>query len=278
MKTQVQQISPKKAAEWLEHSNTHNRNINKNRVAQYSADMKAGSWALSHQGIAFDEDGVLCDGQHRLAAIVEADVTVPMLVTTGLPKTSQNGVTLDIRDVMDRGQGRSIGQQLSMSHGMKYSNHIAGSLRTIACICVGHDIAMSTAQTLKIYGIYGDYIDQIVRLPWAKGQRKTIVMGTLAFAMMIDKAKVEQFANGLATMADIPARSPIHALYRWLQNGQNIGGNRTITVARAVSSCVVRYIDGLPADKVIGSEEALKRLRSGQKSKVRTVCEVMGQA
>lgn len=278
MKTQTIQVTPKKAAEWLQNCNTHNRNINKSRVTQYAADMKAGSWMLSHQGIAFDEDGVLCDGQHRLAAIVLADVTLPMLVTTGLPRELANGVVIDIRDVMDRGQGRSVGQQLAMSHGVKYSNHVSASIRTIASICVGRDMAMSTAQTLKIMGIYGENVEEIVNLPWIKGQRKTIVMGTLAFAMSVDRPKVTEFATSLATMINIPAKSPVMALHRWLLRAPAVGGNRIEFFSKAVASCVCRYIDGLPADKVIGSEEAMKRLRAGQKAKVRQVCEIMGVA
>ena len=38
----------------------------------------------THQGIAFDENGVLQDGQHRLCAIVSANKPVDMMVTSGL--------------------------------------------------------------------------------------------------------------------------------------------------------------------------------------------------
>jgi hypothetical protein len=37
---------------------------------------------VTHQGIAFDTQGVLVDGQHRLAAIIEADRPVELTVFT----------------------------------------------------------------------------------------------------------------------------------------------------------------------------------------------------
>lgn len=61
-----------------------NRPLNKDRVARYAADMRAGRWQLTHQGLAISADGVLVDGQHRLHAIFEADVTVPIQVTVGI--------------------------------------------------------------------------------------------------------------------------------------------------------------------------------------------------
>lgn len=277
MKTKVEMVTPKKAAEWLER-NTHNRPINQKRVDQYANDMVAGSWVLTHQGIAFDVDNVLADGQTRLTAQVKAGVTLPWLVTYGLPTTSENGVCQNIRDVMDKGQPRSLGQQLAMSHNVKYANHVAASIRAISAICIGYATNLSTAQTLKIMEIYGKNVDEIVQLPWIGNSRKTAVMGALAFAMMVDREKVLEFASSLATMDNVPSRSPVYALWRWLGNAKLDGGNRIETTARAVASCVCRYIDGLPTDKVAGSEEALKRLRVGQKSKVAKVREIMGVA
>jgi hypothetical protein len=48
--------------------------------------MKNGAFELTHQGIAFYEDGCLADGQHRLSAIVKSGVTVQMMVARGIEK------------------------------------------------------------------------------------------------------------------------------------------------------------------------------------------------
>ena len=82
-------VTPTLAAHWLE-LNTQNRNLRQDRVNEYANQIKAGQFMTTHQGIAFYDDGTLADGQHRLSAIVTANIPVKMLVTQGLPRlTSQ---------------------------------------------------------------------------------------------------------------------------------------------------------------------------------------------
>ena len=65
----VMEVGPDLAARWLD-GNTHNRPLKQTLVDRFVRDMQAGRWRLTHQGIAFDADGMLIDGQHRLWAIV----------------------------------------------------------------------------------------------------------------------------------------------------------------------------------------------------------------
>lgn len=82
MDFQIIDITPQMAAEFLS-KNTFNRNVSSVAVRKYAADMKNGKWRLNHQGIAFDENGVLVDGQHRLLAIIQAAKTIRMPVVRG---------------------------------------------------------------------------------------------------------------------------------------------------------------------------------------------------
>ena len=61
---EVVDITPSLAASWLD-KNEHNRPVNWNYVAQLARDMKTGRFTCTHQGIAFDTQGHLIDGQHR---------------------------------------------------------------------------------------------------------------------------------------------------------------------------------------------------------------------
>lgn len=83
MFSELETITPEKAKQYLER-NPNNRNLRPTRVDQLAAMMKNGHWRLTHQGIAFNCDGTLRDGQHRLAAIIKANVPVTILVTRGL--------------------------------------------------------------------------------------------------------------------------------------------------------------------------------------------------
>src|SRR5256885_4562153 len=75
VRSRVVTITPKKAAEYLER-NTANRPLSAKTVRDFAAAMRRGEWQVTHQGIAFDTTRALVDGQHRLAAIVQADVPV----------------------------------------------------------------------------------------------------------------------------------------------------------------------------------------------------------
>ena len=77
----MQTITPERASEWLA-ANTTNRPVSKAVVRSFAQAMRRGEWMVTHQGIAFDTQGVLVDGQHRLAAIIEADRPVELTVFT----------------------------------------------------------------------------------------------------------------------------------------------------------------------------------------------------
>lgn len=104
--TRIEMVTPEIAQGWLQY-NTHNRNASMDRVRQFADDMLNGRWEFNAQTITFDREGRLIDGQHRLMAVVESGVAVPMLVATGLSPSAQ--MTIDI------GAPRSAGQQLSLS-------------------------------------------------------------------------------------------------------------------------------------------------------------------
>ena len=98
MHSQVIKLTPPLAESWLE-QNTFNRKVSRHTVSRYAHDMKSGAWTLNHQGIAFDENGVLVDGQHRLMAVIESGAEVDMMVTWG---ASRVGIDeLRVRSVSD---------------------------------------------------------------------------------------------------------------------------------------------------------------------------------
>jgi hypothetical protein len=95
-------IDPKTAALYLE-SMEGNRSVRQARVDYYAAQMKAGLWRPTHQGIAFDSGGHLIDGQHRMWAIVESGCTVLIMVSRGVSPEDvvavDSGLSRDYKDV-----------------------------------------------------------------------------------------------------------------------------------------------------------------------------------
>jgi hypothetical protein len=88
MKTEVVNVTPAIAKQWLQ-MNRKNRPVRPSHVEKLRTSFERGEYVQTHQGVAFDVDGELVDGQHRLMAIAlieETAATFPMLVTHGLPR------------------------------------------------------------------------------------------------------------------------------------------------------------------------------------------------
>lgn len=99
IRTAIVEINPKKAVEMLT-KNKHNRKKRPGHVAFLARAMRIGSFETTHQGIAFDDNGDLVDGQHRLYAIVESNTTQTMLVTYGVSSVNlDNGLSRTMTDL-----------------------------------------------------------------------------------------------------------------------------------------------------------------------------------
>jgi hypothetical protein len=85
LETCVELITPSKARSYLNKIPSYQRKIRPGRIDFLVRSILQGSFQLTHQGICFNEEGALIDGQHRLTAIVKADKPVHMMVTRGAP-------------------------------------------------------------------------------------------------------------------------------------------------------------------------------------------------
>lgn len=103
-------------------ANTTNRPISKPVVRSFADVMRRGEWRVTHQGIAFDTNGVLVDGQHRLAAVLEADMPIEMTVFTEVPP--------ETFDVLDTGKRRNAADVLAID-GETKTLMLASMLRTV---------------------------------------------------------------------------------------------------------------------------------------------------
>lgn len=76
-------ITPEFAAKLLATNYEKQRNLRKRLVAKYASDMEEGRWNSDTGMIIVDSMGRLIDGQHRLAAVVNAGVSIDMWVMVG---------------------------------------------------------------------------------------------------------------------------------------------------------------------------------------------------
>lgn len=67
---QVIGVTPEMASDWLSTRRwENNRRISNHTVTKYISDMREGLWKLTRQGLIFDTEGSMIDGQHRLRAV-----------------------------------------------------------------------------------------------------------------------------------------------------------------------------------------------------------------
>lgn len=117
----VLDVSPATAARMLAYRG-RNRTTSARHIAALVKEMRNGNWKLNGESIKFAKDGSLLDGQHRLAAIIQANVTVKILVTRGLDPV--------VFDTMDQGRTRTNTDVIRINGG-QYVVSLNSAIRAI---------------------------------------------------------------------------------------------------------------------------------------------------
>lgn len=119
MKISEVSMTPASAAKLLE-NNPSNRKLSRARVAAFTGIIERGEWLLDGNPIKIASDGSLIDGQHRLTAIAEGKVAVPVILATGLPP--------ETRLAVDAGKTRTFADFLRIN-GVPNELNIAAAVR-----------------------------------------------------------------------------------------------------------------------------------------------------
>lgn len=81
-------VTPEMAYEWLTEHNSDNRRFRVSNMRRLVGIINRGEWHLTPDVVAFDEAGVLLNGQHRLQAIFETGQTLPLMVGKNFKRES----------------------------------------------------------------------------------------------------------------------------------------------------------------------------------------------
>lgn len=146
----VEMIDPERA-QWYLACNTMNRPMSPNTVQKYAEQMLAGKWMTNGDTITFAGD-VLIDGQHRLAAIVKAGVTLEMIVV--------RNVCVDAFATKDNGKKRAGSDVLAVL-GQQNTNVMSAVLTRLAHYYLGRNVISSwkpfdVRETLMAYPEVGE--------------------------------------------------------------------------------------------------------------------------
>lgn len=219
--SEIEIVTPETAQEWLEHHNTHNRRIRKNQVAALARDMGSNHWMFTGESIKFDWNGVLLDGQHRLAAIVESGKAVPMLVIRGLDPSSQ--AAMDI-------QSRRLAYDALRLRGVE------GDMKNAAAIARGlfmYELnrVPTHIETIAYVEEHAEELEDAVAVSEMVRRSGRFTGGSfygIAFAILarIDALQAHDFFEKLASGAELEKGSPILLLAKHLSKGLPFGFGR----------------------------------------------------
>lgn len=115
-----QLVTPEMAKDWLLNHNNHNRPLSTRQIEFYAQQMKDGKWMRNGESICFDWNGILLDGQHRLAAIIKANRSITLTIV--------RGVDPECFKTYDSGRNRTAGDCLAIK-GIPHSNGTAAIIR-----------------------------------------------------------------------------------------------------------------------------------------------------
>lgn len=134
-------ITPERARLYLK-TNENNRPVSRIFVRSYADTMRKGKWILNGVPIIFDNEGRLIDGQHRLLAVIEADIPVKFDVARG---ASPEAFT-----TYDCGRHRNLSQLIAMQGIKNYVLTAAIVASNRSLVSTGRLIANNARGSLKL--------------------------------------------------------------------------------------------------------------------------------
>jgi hypothetical protein len=209
-------ITPEMAIEILE-KYAPNRPLRENIVQIYASDMKNGRWALTHQGIAFNDRGQLYDGQHRLWAIALSGVPIKTTVTRGVPTIQERGdENMFTMDAVDRGALRSTGTQIQIGNKIRNGALVAAAMRSIVLIVSPSTTGkISIATTLAVWDEYNQDTNVVIEM-LSRSRRFGYVAGPLIMYHHFAPERATQFITQLCSLDGMSA--PVRLYVRWCES------------------------------------------------------------
>lgn len=224
MKTEIKKITPTLAKTMLER-NTENRPVRRGHVKSIADAITRGEWKVTHQGIAFAKDGRLLDGQHRLAAIAEANIAVMMMVSWDVDE--------EAFFALDQGLKRAASDILDIPQ------RLAAVARLVAFIFDGTRSGAVTPQQMIPYveAFREPYDDLVAYCPMFRKTWSTSTVQSAAIIRMLDgedRDYVKLVYHALVHL-EFDMMPPIaQSLYRQVESGKVRGSIAVDMYARCL--------------------------------------------
>lgn len=231
----VIQVSPELAKTFLSRNLESNRKLNQARIKSYVKRMHLGEWKLS-EPLKFNANGDLFDGQHRLHAVIAANISVPFVVLKGYPIESMSCV--------DIGMTRSLANVAAIE-----GIHITPLQAGIAVVMQSTITRLASAalntpqERINLYLHHKEAVDLASRVAGKSSITHASIRAAIAKAYYYeDRERLVQFirvldtgfpVNGLEDNAAIAMRT---IFIRGKQTKSNAGDGRLVLFRQALTA------------------------------------------
>lgn len=256
--TEVQSVTPKLAIEWLAASQG-NRSMRHDAVANFASQMKRGEWMVNGEAITFDHSGRLVNGHHRLMAVVVADTTVKMMVTTGVDPSAIF--------TLDTGTNRSLADHLTLNAGQNSKTRASILAACVRVLC-GFSVQIRTIEAYRMWEpMFHAGTEKFLEMGLNRKAylRRATVAAPLVLAYKKDPEQVELCMAALRDGTDMLAGDPMLTLREYLMqvaNGERARKDDTPDVLAAkVFAAVEARIEGRHLRKLQASFDSTESVR-----------------
>jgi hypothetical protein len=228
-------ITPVMANEMLGKNADNQRKVNKARVEKYAIEMRNGMWLYNGESIIVTENGRLIDGQHRLLAVLESNVSIEVSLVDDVPD-DQDGVDTFLTI---NSENRSNADALHIS-GMKIeSSKIAKLVSLVQTFNFGKlrskpsGLKFSNPAIVEMAKGYGETNARVI-IDRASTLQKRFPLLSLNYWLLLvhifDKNQTgKTFLEELSLGRADEEGSPISALVKHLRTYDGKGGSSAIT-------------------------------------------------
>jgi hypothetical protein len=211
----IEIVGPERASEILA-GNKYNRKVNVRRVARYAAQMASKHWVFTGESVIINS-GELLDGSHRLRGIVEANVSIPLVIV--------EHVDSEAFKFIDSGAGRSLSDSLYiegrpnprlyaagvnyLTGFLKYNRWTTGGFET-------HDKWKTIEEYTELEDIIPLYTPKRGSAALVGINRGILIAAHVLFQRANPEASAE-FGELLTSDEDLDPGHPVRAFHNWWQ-------------------------------------------------------------
>ena len=246
MRFVTETITPARAANLLL-TNGNNRQVSPKRVDSFARDMMTNNWRLNPQPIVLNDLGHLKDGQHRLMAVVQADVPVDFVVCYDAEDSTQ--------EIIDRVRPRQFRDTLKME-GKKSPKQVAATSRNLLVFLNSYKnstVVFTEAELRVVVDKYEKSFEWCGEAPRKPNLSRAAYFAVLVYAHQAFPNEVAAFHEAVQTGVNLTNNHPALHLRNWMQNKfrvQRTGSQIDLDIMKRTASSLEAYLSGRPVQKV----------------------------